>query len=241
VALSRYGRQLTIPGFGERGQARLASARVVVLGAGGLGFPVLSYLGAAGVGRISVVESDAVELNNLNRQLLFTDADLGRRKAVVAGMRLAALNRSVDWRCLDRHLDPEIAAELCREADLAIDCADNIPARRMLAAAALGAGIPLVHGAVAAFEGTVCVFGPVGRPCYACLEPVSFVEATPPPVLGAVAGVVGTLMASEAIRLLAGIGPARFGELLLLDLERGAFDRVALPPRPDCELCSGQR
>ena len=200
---------------------------------------MLSYLGAAGVGRIKVVDGDAVELTNLNRQLLYTEADLGRRKAEVAGIRLDALNGSVEWRCLDRQLDPELAAQLCQEADLAVDCADNIPARRMLAAAALGAGIPLVHGAVAGFEGTVCVFGPVGRPCFACLEPLSFVGATPPPVLGAAVGVVGTLMANEAIRLLAAIGLSRFGELLLIDLERGAFDRVELPARADCELCGG--
>lgn len=223
------------------GQAKLAAARVVVLGAGGLGFPLLSYLGAAGVGTITVVERDAVESTNLNRQLLYTEADLGRRKADVARERLRSQNPSVSWRLLDRSLDAPLAKELGREADLAVDCADNPASRRILAAAALAAGIPLVHGAVAGFEGTVGVFSPAGRPCLGCLEAGSSSGPTvpPPAVLGAVVGVVGSLMATEAIRLLAGIGPPRFGELLLLDLERGAFDRVRLEPRPECELCDG--
>lgn len=201
---------------------------------------MLSYLGAAGVGRISVVERDAVELTNLNRQLLFTERDLGRRKADVARDRLEALDPSVSWRVLDRELDPDLASALCREADLAVDCADNVASRRTLAAAALAAGIPLVHGAVAAFEGTVCVFGPTGRPCLGCLDPAgSPGAAAPTPVLGAAVGVVGSLMATEAIRLLVGIGPPRFGELLLVDLERRAFDRVVVEPLPGCALCGG--
>lgn len=227
-----------MPGLGERGQARLASARVLVVGAGGLGFPLLAYLGAAGVGRVTLVERDAVELTNLNRQLLFSAADLGRRKAGVAAERLRALNPEVAWRCLDRPLDPELAAAECRGADLAVDCADNRSARMILAAAAVAAGIPLVHGAVAGFEGTVAAFAPAGRPCLACLYPEPSGPAPPPPVLGAAVGVVGALMANEAVRLLAGIGPTRFGEPLLLDLERGTFDRVRLEPRPGCDLCA---
>lgn len=212
----------------------------MVLGAGGLGFPVLSYLGAAGIGSITVVERDAVELTNLNRQLLFTEADLGRRKADVARERLETLDPSVSWRVLDQVLDLDLASELCRDADLAVDCADNVASRRTLAAAALTAGIPLVHGAVAAFEGTVCVFGPAGRPCLGCLDPEGPPNAAAStPVLGAAVGVVGSLMATEALRLLAGIGPPRFGELLLVDLERRAFDRVLLEPSPGCPLCGG--
>lgn len=158
----------------------------------------------------------------------------------MARERLRALDPSVAWRVLDRSLDEDLASELCRGADLAVDCADNGASRRTLAAAALAAGVPLVHGAVAAFEGTVCVFGPAGRPCLGCLYPeVPAAPAAPPPVLGAAVGVVGSLMATEAIRLLSGIGPPRFGELLLVDLERRAFDRVALQPLPGCPLCGG--
>ena len=199
---------------------------------------MLSYLGAAGVGHVTVVERDAVEISNLNRQLLFTERDLGRRKAEVARERLEALDPSLSWRVLDRELDPDLASKLCREADLAVDCADNAASRRTLAAAALHAGIPLVHGAVAAFEGTVCVFGPAGRPCLGCLDPRGSPDAAAPtPVLGAAVGVVGSLMATEAIRLLVGVGPPRFGELLLVDLERRAFDRVVVEPLPGCTLC----
>jgi molybdopterin-synthase adenylyltransferase len=210
---------------------------VLVLGAGGLGFPVLTYLGAAGVGRITIVERDSVELSNLNRQLLFSDSDLGQRKALVTEKRLVALNPEVAWRCLDRPLDAELAALECRDADLAVDCADNDAARRTLAVAAAAAGIPLVHGAVAGFEGCVATFAATGRPCFACLYPRPPAPAPPPAVLGSVVGVVGSLMATAVIRRLAAIGPERFGELLLVDLERGSFDWVEIAPRPGCKLC----
>lgn len=213
---------------------------MLVLGAGGLGAPVLAYLGAAGVGQVTVVDHDLVELSNLNRQLLFTEADLGQRKAVVAARRLGALNPGVVWRYLDRPLDRELAASECLDADLAVDCADNDAARRTLAAAAVAAGVPLLHGAVAGFEGSVAAFAPAGRPCFSCLHPQPPEPTPTPPVLGAVAGVVGALMATTAIRCLAGIGPARFGELLLLDLERDSFDWVQVAARPECELCGAQ-
>lgn len=210
---------------------------MVVVGAGGLGFPVLAYLGAAGVGRITVVDRDAVELSNLNRQLLFSDSDLGQRKAAAAARRLGALNPEVTWRCLDRTFDAALAAVECLGADLAVDCTDNEPTRRVLAAAAVAAGIPMVHGAVAGFEGCVAAFAPAGRPCFACLDPKPPESAPPPAVLGAAVGVVGALMATAAVRCLAGIGPPRFGEMLLLDLERGSFDWVRVAARPGCEVC----
>ncbi len=210
---------------------------MVVIGAGGLGFPLLSYLGAAGVGRITLVDHDAVALSNLNRQLLFTDADLGRRKATAAAERLVELNPEVTWRGLDRPLDLALATVECAAVDLAIDCADNDAARRALAAAAVRAGIPMVHGAVAGFEGLVAAFAPGGRPCYACLHPEPPAPPPPPPVLGAAVGVVGSMMATVAIRLLAGIGPPRYGKLLLVDLERGSFDWVAVAARAGCALC----
>ncbi len=236
----RYARQLGVPGIGEAGQRRLAQARVVVLGAGGLGFPVLSYLGAAGVGAIVVVDHDVVEASNLNRQCLFDEADIGRAKAERACERLLALNSSVGWKAVTETLTPGLAERLVVGADLALDCADNWEARFTLGTAAWHAGIPLIHGAVAGFEGTLAVLDPPG-PCLACLYPqVSSAGPGSPPVLGAVAGVVGSLMATAAIRALCGARQPGSGRVLLADLERGAFDWVTVRRVPGCRICGGK-
>jgi adenylyltransferase/sulfurtransferase len=234
----RYARQMGVPGIGEAGQARLAKARVVVLGAGGLGFPVLTYLGAAGVGTIVIVDRDTVELSNLNRQCLFAESDLCRPKAEAAARRLATLNSSVRWEPVDATLDEALATRLLAGADLAIDCADNWEARAALASAAWRAGVPLVHGAVAGWQGTVATFAGGGSPCFRCVCPEPLREDAPPSVLGAVAGVVGSLMAAEAIRILCGTARRHPGQILLLDLERGTWDHVTSPALPDCSLCS---
>lgn len=239
VRAGRYERQLSVPGIGEAGQRRLAAARVVVLGAGGLGFPVLTYLGAAGVGSVVIVDRDVVELSNLNRQCLFGECDMGRPKAGVAARRLATLSSEVRWEPVEATLDESLAARLLAGADLAVDCADNWEARVALADAAWRAGVPLVHGAVAGWQGTVATFAGGGSPCLLCVYPEPLQDDAPPPVLGAVAGVVGSLMATEAIRAICGAGTRPTGELLLLDLERGTFDRAAAAPAPKCPLCGG--
>jgi molybdopterin/thiamine biosynthesis adenylyltransferase len=230
---------LPVPGIGAAGQERLAAARVVVLGAGGLAFPVLTYLGAAGVGTVAIVDHDAVEASNLNRQCLFSERDIGEPKAAAAARRLAALNSAVGWEPVQAPLSADLAGRLLANANLAIDCADNWEARATLAAAAWRAGVPLLHGAVAAFEGTLAWFEPPAGPCFRCVYPEPPAPAGPTPVLGAVAGVVGSLMAVEAIRALCAIGERRPGSLLLLDLERCTFDRVAVGLRPGCPLCGG--
>jgi molybdopterin/thiamine biosynthesis adenylyltransferase len=237
----RYARQVIVPGIGEAGQVRLAGARVVVLGAGGLGFPVLSYLGAAGVGSVAVIDCDLVEASNLNRQCLFSESDLGQPKAGAAARRLRALNSEVSWEPVQATLTEELAARLLVGSDLALDCADNWEARAALAAAAWRAGVPLLHGAVAAFEGTLAWFAPPDGPCFRCVYPEPSRLPGPTPVLGAVPGVVGSLMATEAIRALCGIGRRRSGELLMLDLERGSFEWVTAPVDPACPSCGGAR
>ena len=235
----RYARQLGVPGIGNEGQARLAKARVVVLGAGGLGFPVLTYLGAAGVGRIVVVDRDVVEASNLNRQCLFSEADIGRPKAGVAVRRLAAFNSGIGWEAVQEPLTDALAAGLLPGADLAVDCADNWEARSTLASAAWRAAVPLLHGAVAAWEGTVAWLAAGASPCFRCIYPAPPPAAGPTPVLGAAVGVVGSLMAAMAVQALCGVGVRRSRELLLLDLERGTFDRAAGTPVPGCPLCGG--
>lgn len=236
----RYDRQLGIPGVGERGQARLQAGRVLVIGAGGLGFPVLTYLGAAGVGSITFVDDDRVEISNLNRQCLFGETDVGRHKVEAAAARLSALNSRVRWTPVCARLDDTLAARLVAGADIAVDCADNHAARLTLAAAARRAGVPLLHGAVAGFAGTLAVFDPSG-PCLACMYPPPLPSDEPPAVLGATAGAVGAMMAAECVRMLCGIGPSRAGRALLLDLECGSFDWVTIERRPGCELCGAEK
>jgi adenylyltransferase/sulfurtransferase len=230
---------LSVPGIGAAGQERLAAARVVVLGAGGLGFPVLSYLGAAGVGAVAVVDHDTVQASNLNRQCLFCEDDIGEPKAIAAARHLATLNSEVRWEPVQAPLSEKLAGRLLANADLAIDCADNWEARVALAATAWRAGVPLLHGAVASFEGTLAWFEPAVSPCFRCLYPEPPTPVGPTPVLGAVAGVVGSLMATEAIRSLCGIGGRHPGTVLLLDLERCTFDRVGAAVRSGCPLCGG--
>ena len=233
---TRYARQLAIPGIGRDGQTRLARSRVLVLGAGGLGFPVLTYLGAAGVGAVTFVDPDVVEPSNLNRQCLFSEADVGRGKAEAALERLTALNSEVRWQPVAAALTPELASRLLVGTDLAIDCADNWEARFALASSAWRVDVPLVHGAVAALEGTVAVFRPPSGPCFSCLYPEAG-AGEPPPVLGAAVGVVGSLMATEAIRLLCGSSPWKPGQVLLIDLERRSFDWVTGAQRAGCPIC----
>ena len=233
----RYARQLGVPGIGEEGQRRLAAARVVVLGAGGLGFPVLTYLSAAGVGAVAVVDREVVDASNLNRQCLFGESDIGRPKAEVAVRRLRELNSGVRWEPVQATLTSDLAGALLGGCDLAVDCADNWEARATLATAAWRAGVPLLHGAVAAWEGTLAWFAAGASPCFLCVYPAPPLAAGPIPVLGAAVGLVGSLMATEAIRALCGAGRRRTGEMLLLDLERGTFDRAAATPAPGCPLC----
>ena len=228
-----------MPGIGEAGQERLAAARVVVLGAGGLGFPVLSYLGAAGVGAVVIVDHDTVQASNLNRQCLFSENDIGEPKATAAARHLAALNSEVRWEPVQAPLSEELAGGLLANADFAVDCADNWEARVALAAAAWRVGVPLLHGAVASFEGTLAWFEPPSGPCFRCVYPEPPTAGGATPVLGAVAGVVGSLIAAEAIRAMCGIGGRHPGTLLLLDLERCTFDRVRVAVRSGCPLCGG--
>lgn len=240
VSPDRFVRQLGIPGFGPAGQARLAAARVFVLGAGGLGLPALTYLAAAGVGAITFVDFDCVDITNLNRQFLYRPTDVGQRKAVVALERLRAFNPEVAWRALDATLSPDLAMQELGGVELAIDCADNDEARRVLARAAHAHSVPMLHGGVAGFEGSVALFDSRSGPCYGCLYPEP-VQAPRPAVLGAVVGTLGALLATEAIRFLCGIGVDRRGQLLLSDFERGTFEWVRVPRLADCHLCGASR
>ncbi len=236
----RYSRQLGLAGFGPAAQEKLRAAAVLVVGAGGLGCPALLYLAAAGVGRLVVIDPDTVDVSNLQRQVLYTSADAGRPKALAAAERLRALNPHVSIEPHVARLTRDNALSLIRGADLVLDGSDNFATRYLVNDACALAGRPFVYGAIQGFEGQVSVFNHAGGPDYRDLFP-----APPPPgaapncaeagVLGVLPGLVGTLQATEVIKLLAGIGEPLSGKLLLLDALTHATRTLRLtrlPGRP---------
>ena len=217
-ALRRYSRHLLIPEVGLVGQERLLRSRVLVVGAGGLGSPVLAYLAAAGVGRIGIVDDDVVDETNLQRQVLFSQADVGRAKSAVAAQRIVALNPQVAVDAYPVRFTASNARDLVRPYDVVVDATDTFGSRYLVNDAARLENKPDVYGSIFRFDGQVSVFAP-GGPCYRCLFP------EPPPagsvptcaeggVLGVLAGIVGTWQASEALKLLLGIGSPLAGRLL---------------------------
>uniref|UniRef100_A0A7C2FV44 Molybdopterin-synthase adenylyltransferase MoeB n=2 Tax=Thermus islandicus TaxID=540988 RepID=A0A7C2FV44_9DEIN len=245
--LDRYHRQMILPGVGPEGQERLKGSSVVVVGAGGLGVPVLQYLVAAGVGRVGLVEMDRVELSNLHRQVLYTTEDVGRPKALVAKERLLALNPGVRIDAYPVHLTAANALEILGPYDLLVDASDNFPTRYLVNDAAVLLGKPLVYGAIHQFEGQVAVFHhPTeegGRgPCYRCLFPRPPAPGAVPScaeagVFGVLPGTVGALMAAEALKLLLGIGKPLAGYLLLYEALEATFRKVRVRRNPACPVC----
>ena len=244
--LERYARHLVLPEFGGRGQASLARARVAVVGAGGLGSPCLLYLAAAGVGRLTIIDDDAVALSNLQRQVLFETADAGEMKAERAASHLHALNPHVETVAVPLRLDADNVDLLLAGHDLIIDGCDSFTTRLLVADSALAASVPLISGAVGPFDGQVAVFKghDPALPCYRCF--VGSPEDQPERncaavgVLGALTGVIGSLMAMEAIRELSGFSPSSAGRITLFDAMAGRFRTLSLPKDPACPACSAQ-
>ena len=243
--LERYARHIVLPEIGGPGQQALARARVLMVGAGGLGAPALLYLAAAGVGRIVVVDDDTVGLSNLQRQPIFATDDVTRPKVEAAARRLEALNPHVAVERQMLRLDAEAAARLVAAADLVLDGSDNFPTRYLVNAACVAAGRPLVAAAMSRWEGQVAVWHPAGGgPCYACVVPEPPDPALTPPcalagIVGALPGVMGSLMAMEAIKLVTGAGRPLRGALLLYDALDAEARRVRTRPRADCAVCHG--
>jgi len=243
--VARYSRHLTLPEVGVAGQTQLREARVLLIGAGGLGAPLGMYLAAAGVGRIGWVEFDTVELSNLQRQVLFGTSDVGRSKLERACERLAELNPHVHVEPHAVRLDADNALELLGDYDVIVDGTDNFPTRYLVNDACVLLGKPLVYGSIFRFEGQVSLFDARKGPCYRCLYP------EPPPagsvpncaeggVLGVLPGIIGTLQATEAIKLIIGQGESLLGRLLLFDALEMRFRELRLRKDPDCPIC-GER
>jgi adenylyltransferase/sulfurtransferase len=240
--LRRYSRHLLIPEVGLGGQEKLAAARVLCVGAGGLGSPVLAYLAAAGVGRIGIVDDDTVDLTNLQRQILYRTDDVGAPKASTAAERLRALNPQIAVDPIGVRFTADNARALVRLYDVVVDGTDTFGSRYLVNDACVLEGKPDVYGSIFRFDGQVSIFGAPGGPCYRCLYP------QPPPdhlvpscaeggVLGALAGIVGTWQAAEALKLILGIGSPLVGRLLLIDALDARVREVRVGRDPACPLC----
>lgn len=241
--LLRYNRQILLNDFDVAGQESLLQASVLIVGLGGLGCPAALYLAAAGVGTLLLADGDTVEVDNLQRQIAHGDADIGRNKAASAAMAIAALNPGVAVETVPRELAGDDLAHLVERVDLVVDATDNYPVRFALNRACIRAGVPLVSAAAVRSEGQISLFDPVrGGPCYRCLYPetgsATALSCSESGVLAPVVGVLGSLQALEALKVLAGFGEPLRGKLLLLDLRSMDMRTLALPPRADCPDCS---
>jgi sulfur-carrier protein adenylyltransferase/sulfurtransferase len=241
-ALRRYSRHLLVPEIGLRGQERLSSSRVLVVGAGGLGSPALQYLTAAGVGRIGIADGDVVDETNLQRQTIFATADVGRNKAIAAAERLRALNPLVAVDEIAVDVDERNARDLVRLYDAVLDCTDRFETRYLLNDACVLEGKPDVYGSIFRFDGQVSVFALNGGPCYRCLypeppEPGSVPSCAEGGVMGALAGIVGAWQASEAVKVILEIGEPLAGRLMLIESLGAHVREVRFARDPSCAIC----
>jgi adenylyltransferase/sulfurtransferase len=244
--IQRYSRHLIMPEVGMEGQLKLKRARVLTIGTGGLGAPLGLYLAAAGVGHLGLVDFDVVDSSNLQRQVTFTTADVGKPKSEAAKARLSALNPAIEIVSYETRLTSDNALELFRDYDIIVDGTDNFPTRFLVNDACVLLGKPNVYGSIFRFEGQATVFGYPGGPCYRCLYP-----EPPPPglvpscaeggVLGVLPGIVGSIQAMETIKLILGTGEPLVGRLLLFDALAMRFRELKLKKNPDCAICGQHR
>ena len=237
----RYSRHLIMPNVGSVGQRKMLDGRVLVIGAGGLGSPIALYLALAGVGTIGIVDFDTVDVSNLQRQILHTDADVGRRKVVSAKETLLAHNPGINVEIHEEPINSENAMQIISNYDIIVNGADNFSTRYLVNDAAYLAGKPLVDGAILVFDGRATTYLP-GQGCYRCMYP-----DPPPPgevpncseagVIGALPGVVGSIQALEVIKLLLGVGETLAGRLLMIDALSMEFTELKVRKDPHCKLC----
>jgi molybdopterin/thiamine biosynthesis adenylyltransferase/rhodanese-related sulfurtransferase len=237
--VQRYSRHLIMPEVGLDGQLKLKRARVLMIGTGGLGAPLGLYLAAAGVGHLGLVDFDVVDSSNLQRQVTFTTADVGKPKSEAAKARLSALNPMIEIVSYETRLTSDNALELFRDYDIIVDGTDNFPTRFLVNDACVLLGKPNVYGSIFRFEGQATVFGYPGGPCYRCLYP----EPPPPGLVTSCAegGVLGVLPGIETIKLILGTGEPLVGRLLLFDALAMRFRELKLKKNPDCAICGEHR
>jgi molybdopterin/thiamine biosynthesis adenylyltransferase/rhodanese-related sulfurtransferase len=240
---NRYMRHLLLSEVGEEGQLKLLDAKVLLIGAGGLGSPAALYLGAAGVGTIGIIDMDVVDASNLQRQILHNLDRIGERKVDSAKKTLIAMNSDINVVTYDVRLGADNVVDIFKEYDVIVDGTDNFPTRYLVNDASLKTGVPVVHGSIFRFEGQVSVYKPHEGPCYRCQEP------EPPPaelapscaeagVLGVLPGIIGSIQAMEAIKIILGIGEPLVGRLLAYDAYDESFRTFKVPRDPECAACS---
>ncbi|MGH7233032.1 MAG: molybdopterin-synthase adenylyltransferase MoeB [Nitrospiraceae bacterium] len=240
--ITRYSRHILLPEVGGKGQKKIAQAKILIVGAGGLGSPAALYLAAAGVGTLGLIDSDVVDLSNLQRQVIHHTPDLGRPKVESAREKILALNPDINVVLYQDRLVAKNALEVIREYDVVIDGVDNFPAKFLINDACVFAGKPLVHGGILRFDGRVTTIIPKRSACYRC------VFKTPPPpglvascqeagVIGVLAGIIGTIQATEALKLVLKIGHPLTDRLLDFDARRTAFREIKTRRNPNCALC----
>ncbi|MEM1373903.1 MAG: HesA/MoeB/ThiF family protein [Pseudomonadota bacterium] len=243
VELERYARHIVLREIGGPGQAKLKRAKVLVVGAGGLGSPVLQYLAAAGVGTLGVIDDDRVDHTNLQRQTIHRDDATGLPKTASAEQSIHALNPYVDVRPYTRRLTGDIAADLFDDYDLIVDCTDDQETRRLINRTAVDLGLPVVWGALTQWEGQVAIWDPAfGGPCYECVFPDDPAPGQAPScaeagVLGPLPGIIGTMMASEVIKRITGAGTPLIGYMLIYDALEAETRKIKVKPRADCPVC----
>jgi len=240
--IDRYSRQLILSEVGGGGQEKLLNAKVLIVGAGGLGSPAALYLGAAGVGEIGIVDSDKVELNNLQRQILHSTKDIGNLKVKSAESRIHSLNEDVQVRVYPLRLDQENVSELIGNYDMVIDGSDNFDTKYLLNDTCVEKKIPLSHGGIFRFDGQTMTILPGKSSCFRCLFSEVPSRGELPTcqqagILGAVAGVIGTLQATEVLKYLLGIGELLTGKLLIYNALDSFFREVKVPANPECSAC----
>ena len=243
AALLRYSRHLLLDELGPDAQARFAAGRALVVGMGGLGAPAAQFLAAAGVGRLTLCDDDAVDLTNLQRQILYAGPDVGARKVDAARARLAAVNPEVEVVGLPRRVDALALAELVPSADVVLDCTDNFATRHAINRACVAARVPLVSGAALRFDGQLAVFDArdEASPCYHCLfgdgDELEETRCATMGVFAPLVGIVGSTQAAEALKLLAGVGTSLAGRLLLVDALAMQWRELRVPRDADCPVC----
>ena len=240
--IERYSRHIILPEVGGNGQEKLNESKVLIIGAGGLGSPVALYLAAAGIGTLGIVDNDVVDLSNLQRQILHTTNDLGRQKTESAKEKLEALNPEITVNAYHELVNSTNIMEMIKDYDVIVDGTDNFPTRFLINDACVLGNKPLVHGAILRFDGQVFTIVPGAGPCYRCIF-----EEPPPPgtvpncsqagILGAIAGIIGTIQATEVLKLIIGKGRTLKGRLLVVDALDMTFREVKIRRNSACPIC----